>query len=49
MDSWAEPRRRARVVDSKAIAERLQGPFLGVNLDALSLEAAGATLRASGL
>ena len=26
--------------DSNAIAARLQGPFLGVNLDALSLDAA---------
>ena len=34
-----------RVADSNAIAARLQGPFLGVSLDALSLEAAGATRR----
>ena len=32
-----------RVADSNAIAARLQGPFLGVNLDALSLETAEAT------
>ena len=31
--------------DSNAIAARLQGPFLGVSLDALSLEAAEATRR----
>ena len=33
--------------DSNAIAARLQGPFLGVNLDALSLEAGDATRRAA--
>ena len=43
LDSWAELRRRARIVDSNAIAARLQGPVLGVSLDALSLEAAEAT------
>ena len=35
----------ARVADSNAIAARLQGPVLGVSLDALSLEVAEATRR----
>ena len=36
----------ARVADdSNAIAARLQGPFLGMSLDALSLKAAEATRR----
>ena len=45
LDSWAELRRRARIVDSNAIAARLQGPLFGVGLDALSLEAGEATRR----
>ena len=45
-DSWAERSlAAAHVADSNAIAARLQGPFLGVSLDALSLEAAEATRR----